>query len=430
MHQVVHPVHGRRAYSFGVLFTLYLLSQMDRQILAILIIPIQRDLHLDDFQSGLLLGPAFGVIYAVLGVPFGVLADRVSRARLIFGGAALWGIGTAACGLAGSFWQIALGRTCIGTGEAALTPASHPTLAALFGNKRSATAISAHNVAAPLGSALAMFVGGTLIVYLGAGINLPVIGHLRNWQVIFVGLGLTTMVVSLFALGIPAQANARHAAAPMRAFLAHVGTHRRIIGAFTLGATGLVVISGSLAALLPTYLNRRFGWELHEIGSALGLLILAFGVPGHLFSGWCVDRLHARGYRDANLRYAEIALAIGGSLTLLALLAPSGMLCLALLAVFFFATFPSMGLCSAGLQIITPPALRGRITALFMLVINLVGLGLGPTLVGFISKYVFADPARIGEALLIVIGGAIPLTLLALHSGRRAMRESAWGEEP
>ena len=119
-----YPSRGRAWYIVAVLTLAYIVSFLDRQILALLIEPIKQVLNLSDTQVGLLLGPAFAVFYVTLGYPAGLLADRKSRKVIITSGIAVWCIMTALCGLARDFRQLFAARVGVGVGEATLTPAA------------------------------------------------------------------------------------------------------------------------------------------------------------------------------------------------------------------------------------------------------------------------------------------------------------------
>ncbi|MGH8237396.1 MAG: MFS transporter, partial [Steroidobacteraceae bacterium] len=157
------PPPARAWWTVAVLTFTYIISFVDRTILGLLIEPIKVELSLNDTQIGLVQGMAFGLFYAVMGLPLGWLADRTSRRGLIAVGAALWCAATAACGLASSFVQLFLARIAVGVGEAALSPAAMSIISDSFPKERRAVPIGVYAAAAALGAGLALIVGGTVI---------------------------------------------------------------------------------------------------------------------------------------------------------------------------------------------------------------------------------------------------------------------------
>ena len=160
---VAYPSVGRAWYIVALLTLAYIISFLDRQIMALLIEPIKMSLDLSDTQVGLLLGPAFAVFYVTLGYPAGMLADRKSRKAIVAAGISVWCIMTALCGLARDFKQLFAARVGVGVGEATLTPAALSMICDCFPPDRRARPISVYMTGISLGSALAYLIGGQLI---------------------------------------------------------------------------------------------------------------------------------------------------------------------------------------------------------------------------------------------------------------------------
>ncbi len=204
MTQASHPPrpdYPSSAYAWYVVVVLtaaYVVSFIDRQILALLVEPIRRDLGLTDTQMGLIMGSAFALFYTILGIPLGWLADRFSRRGIIAAGITIWCLMTAACGLSRNFGQLFLARVGVGVGEAALSPSALSLISDYFPRERRGRAISFYNMGVSLGAGIAMIGGGWII----AGIidapptTLPVVGEIYAWQTVFLVVGLPGLAIA------------------------------------------------------------------------------------------------------------------------------------------------------------------------------------------------------------------------------------------
>src|SRR5688572_3708838 len=185
-------------YVVGVLTVTYTVSFIDRQIMALMIEPIRRDLGITDTQVSLLIGLAFAVFYTLLGVPIARLADRYSRRAIIAAGITVWCLMTAACGLARNYAQLFLARVGVGVGEAALSPSALSMLSDYFPKETRGRAIAVYNTGISLGTGLAMIVGGQVIAHVMAAppVRVPGIGELFSWQTVFLVVGLPGLVMA------------------------------------------------------------------------------------------------------------------------------------------------------------------------------------------------------------------------------------------
>ncbi len=183
------------------------------------------------------------------------------------------------------------------------------------------------------------------------------------------------------------------------------------------------------AAWFPTYFMRIYGWTPAETGLRYGAVIMAGGVLGALTGGTIAARLRARGLLDANIRTGLIALAIAMPAGIAAALAPSAWLALGLVFVFLFGCCMPWGAAAAALQELTPNQMRGQVSAVYLLMLNLIGLGIGPALVAGFTDYLFGRDEAVGLSLALTIALAAPLSALLLWRGcgayRRALAASA-----
>lgn len=418
--------------ALGVLMTAYTVSFIDRTILSLLIPPIQQDLQLSDTAVSLLVGMAFAVFYTFLGIPLGRVADRYNRRNLIAAGIFVWCVMTALCGLARNFWQLFLARVGVGVGEAALSPAAYSLISDLFAREQLGRAIAIYSFGLPIGSGLALLIGGYAIAQIAAmpSLSIPGYGVLSAWQVTFLLVGLPGLLVGLLVLAMrePARRNrlapapsAHGAAAPaeLMGLLAFIGSSRRLLLCQFGGLSLLVIIVYGCTAWMPTFFIRIHGWTATEIGYAYGLIFLTCGTGGLYTGGWLADRWWRAGRTDAHLRVVLCSLLTMTPCFVALPLVPDAWLALALLAMATFTSSLHGGVAGAALQLITPNELRGQMTAVYFFIANLVGLGLGPSAVALLTDYGFGDPAALGASLavLCLVAGP-PGALLILASLR------------
>ena len=431
---------GRHAwYVVGILTLANVSAFIDRQVLGLLVGPIRRDLGISDTQMGVLYGLAFALFYTLLGIPLGRLADRGSR-RLIIGiGIAAWSVMTVLCGLARSYDQLLLARFGVAIGEAALAAPALSLIADYFAPNRRATALSVYSLGIYLGAGLANLVGGAVLARLddSAALQWPIIGAIRPWQSAFVIVGLPGLIVALLMATVR-EPRRRETGQPNDAVaftvgdvVRHLGTNRRAFLCHNLGYALFAMVNFATAAWLPTNLIRTYGWTAARAGLTLGTLTVTVGVLGVVVGGKVADAMLARGQTDAKLRVGIIAalgnLVCGAAYTL----APTAALSVAALVPYnFFASF-AFGAAVAAVQEITPNRMRGQVGALFVSTMTLVGLGVGPSIVGLLTDRVFGSDGAVRYSLLAVtvvgLGAAAGLLGAGLAPYRRSVeRRSEW----
>jgi len=410
----------------GILLIASAMSSVDRQIIALLVEPIRKAFGVSDLQVGLLYGLAFGLFYALFGLPIGWLVDRYPRRLIISAGMTCWSLASAACGMAGTYWHLLAARFGVGMGEAALAPAAYSMIADLFPPRRWGLALGVFITGASIGSALAFMGGGALIARLEAigPVSVPLIGALQPWQMVFVITGLPGVAVALLVLALPEPE--RRQLMPQRGeasgFVDYLQGHRRYYACHFIGFGLVTILTYGSAAWMPAMLMRRFHVGVAEAGLLLGAISVVSAIPGSIFGGWIADRWFAGGARDAHLRY--YAYACLGSAALAAVtffVAGSLVLVLAGYAILHF-FHPFTGPAAAHLQLATPNEFRGRASALFVMVFNLMGMCLGPPLVAVFTDYLFCDPARLSASLGVMYVGVALLAALVFAIGLPAAR--------
>ncbi len=408
--QAPYPPPAVGWYAVSVLLIAYTIAFIDRTILALMVGPIQRDLGISDTAMGLLHGIAFALFYCLLGIPIARLSDRHSRRWIIAVGMAIWSLMTALCGLAKTFWQLFAARVGVGIGEAALSPAAYSMIADLFPPERLGRALGIYSSGVFFGAGIAFIVGGTVVgaVATLGPIHVPLVGDVAAWQAVFFIVGLPGILFALVMLTVPEPVRRTPPASkgqPLSAIVPFLKANAGAIAGHFLGFSLLAVVFNGFIAWAPTQLVRDFGVSAAESGAALGLGLFVCGGSGIIVGGIVADRFAGAGRSDANLR----AGAIGGlGLIPTAIAAPlmPGFESSALVyaAFFFFASFP-FGAAAAALQIMAPPDLRARLSAIYLLVLNLLGIGLGPLVVAAMSDYLLGGKEAIGLAMAIT--GAI-----------------------
>ncbi|MDX1297505.1 MAG: MFS transporter [Pseudomonas sp.] len=435
-----YPSSTRAWVTVAILMLAYVLSFIDRQILNLLVGPIRRDLMISDTQMSLLMGLSFAMFYTVCGIPLGRLADTKSRRGLITIGVLFWSMTTAACGMAKLYWQFLICRIGVGVGEAALSPAAYSLIADSFPAERRATAISVYSMGVYLGSGIAFLLGGLVIQFASAqgDVVLPVIGEVRPWQLIFLILGAAGVLFTLLMLAVK-EPTRRGVGAGVAVPLADVGRYiranRRTVLCHNFGFAGLAFAGYGSAAWVPTFFIRTYGWDAGQVGVIYGSIVAVFGCLGIVFGGRLADWMAKRGSSDANMRVGLYA-AVGAVPFVLAFpLMDNAFWAALLMAPTVFCLSMPFGVAPAAIQEIMPNSMRGQASAIYLFVITLIGLGIGPTAVALVTDYVFADDQALRYSLLIVTSLAVFSSVVLLSMGLKPYRDSVvrlqgWAASP
>lgn len=389
-------------------------------MLGILAGPIIADLKLTDVEFGAIGGLAFALLYSVLGVPLAMLADRTSRSRVIAGALAVWSGFTALCGTATGFGQLFLYRLGVGVGEAGGVAPSYALIADYYPPERRARALAIFSLGIPLGLA-----GGTLIgAYLAAWVN---------WRAAFVAMGIAGLVLVpimlIFVRDLPRPANPQGGQPPLlRTF--PIIARKPAFWLMAAAASCSSLAGYGLALWVPTVLERSFRLGLIERGQFLASIFLIGGTAGVFAGGWFADRL-GQGDRGWYARLPAIAWLITTPTLAIGLLTSDPWLAWPLLLVPNALNILWLGPVTTAVQHLVPQPMRSTASASFLLINNLVGLGVGPTLIGALSV-LFTE--RLGtEALryaaVSVVGFYLIAALLMLLAVKR-LRTDWVDDEP
>ncbi|WP_372073654.1 MFS transporter [Tistrella mobilis] len=401
------PTRHRR-YALTMLFLIYMLNFVDRQIVNILAEPIKRELSLADWQLGSLTGLSFALFYAALALPIARWAERANRARIVALSAIIWSLFTALCGIAQNFAQLFLARVGVGVGEAGCTPASQSLITDYTSKEKRASALAFFSMGIPAGSLVGMMVGGLIADQLG-------------WRASFALVGVPGIILGLLAFfTLPEPRKSAFAAKevqttpPLRDALRELGRNRTYIcltiamvamsfGTYSnLGFLGSHYLRNHAEGLvtLAAAVNDLTGLQLGAtgfLGTALGLIIGIFGAAGTWLGGWVTDRAVRRNLNAYATIPAVAALCLPFAL-LATYLTSNTLAALCLLSLPMMLQSIYYGPIFATVQSLVRPRSRATATAIFLFFANLIGLGLGPLSVGLLSDFL-APSLGSGDAI-------------------------------
>jgi MFS family permease len=410
-------------------------SFIDRQILSLLVKPIKRDLHLSDTEVSLLMGLSFALFYTLFGIFIGRLADRKNRRNIIIVGITIWSAMTSLCAGVGTFFQFFMARLGVGVGEATLAPSAYSMIADMFPKKRLATALSLYSMGIFLGSGLAMLIGSSIVATMPTEgmFTVPIFGEIYPWQMIFLYVGIPGLIIAflLFFVKEPERKNTLQKdgltqkltlSESLKIIFKHKKAYLLMCFATAFGA----LVNYGTNAWIPTFIARTYGWEVPRAGFYYGLVLVVSSIAGVIFGGWYADKLTREGKTDGRLRVG----LIGSLLALIAFVIPflpKAEWVLVAIAIPAFGTSAPFGATTAAIQEIMPNQVRALASSIFLFILNLIGIGLGPTLVALFTDYLFKDEnmIRYSISLLYFIGGGIALllTILALKPYREAIAD-------
>jgi len=402
------PSVGRPAWvALGVLWFVYVLNFLDRQLLSILAKPIQDALHITDGQLGLLGGLYFAFFYCFIAIPVGWLADRTNRVWVVSVACGIWSAATIACGLSRSFGQLAVARMTVGFGEAGGVPPSYAIITDYFPPGRRGMALGIYNLGPPVGAALGIAFGASVAAAF-------------SWRDAFIAIGAVGLVVAAatpFLVKEPRRGGldrAPDAAAPPRVgFWATVrmffSTPTLVLASLGSGVTQIVTYGlGNFAVL---FLMREKGMTLNDVALWYALVV-AIGMGGGIFaSGWLIDR-YTRRSKKAYALLPALSLSLALPLYVAFVWAPSWPLALVLMLGPNFLNYFYLSSSVALVQEEVKPNQRVMSGALLLLVMNFIGMAVGPTYVGAASDFFRA--AHPENSLQIALYTLIPVYLVAI----------------
>ena len=395
---------GARRYALGVLAVVYMFNFIDRQILAILLPAIKTEFQVGDTVLGLLAGTAFALFYVVLGVPIARLADRVNRRNLIALAVAVWSGMTALSGFAANVWQLALARIGVGIGEAGCSPPAHAMIADLYPPAERSAAMGVYTLGISAGIMLAYIAGGWVAQNVG-------------WREAFLIVGLPGLALAAlvrFTVQEPARGAAEQrrdsgAQPALREVAAFLQARNSFIY-MALGAGVSSFVGYAIIFNMPSFMVRSFSTGTAEIGFWLGLIYGLAGGLGFFLGGYLADRIGTHGHKRA-LSFIAVATAISAIFFAAVFLSTIVAWCLALFVLptiisnFYLAPVLSQT------QSLVSLRMRAVASSLVLLIINVIGLLIGPPVTGLISDLLRSSHGdeSLRYALLIVSVVMLPI---------------------
>ncbi|WP_417320092.1 spinster family MFS transporter [Emcibacter sp.] len=423
--RTLHPVNvepdwpsARRGWYAVFILTLSLLVNfLDRGIIALLVPYIKADLDLSDTQLSLIMGFAFVMFYMFAGLPIARFADHGNRKKLIAVGMALWGGATALCGFAKSFGTLFAFRVGVGVGEACTGPASFSLLGDYFPPHKLPRALAFLNFGFMLGTGLAILIGGTLVGILAdlPPVVLPVFGELAVWQLAFILVGIPGLIVSLLMLTVKEPVRRIQGTPPaISEVVAFVVEKRWLYVPLVVGIALNTIVAVGHGMWGPAFFMRTYNWSVETVGLVSGLTFLIIMPIGATIGSMLAERWTRQGHADANMRVVMIALVTSLPFMIAAPLMPYGWMSATLNGIGMFFTALLFGPQNAAIQLTIPNRMRGQISALVLFGLNVIGYGLGPTVLAVITNYVFQDEMQIGYAMATSYAVISPIALFVL----------------
>jgi MFS family permease len=304
-------------------------------------------------------------------------------------------------------------------------------IADYFPKDKLGRALGVYQSGAFLGVGLALIFGGLAIRFAATAdkVSLPLVGVVAPWQLAFMAIGLPGILVAalMFLVKEPVRqgiATAKDNEISLGQAFRFAFERKRVFFAHYTGFALLALPMTTLATWVPAYFMRVVGLSPPETGLKLGLIVLIFSPIGVISGGWLADTLFKRGKSDAALRVAVAAAVFMVPLSIFATNISDPVLALAVMAPFAFGASISMGLAPTALQLVTPNRLRGQISAAWMLFLNIITAGLGPTAVGWINDTVFGDPMAVGQSIALVNTVSVMVGGLILWATWKPFREA------
>jgi predicted MFS family arabinose efflux permease len=410
VHDTVTPVKvglldysrpGYRAYVLAVLTAVYIFSYIDRKVLFILQEPIKLEFGLSDSQLGLLTGFTFTLFYAFFGIPIARMADKGVRRTVVALAVSTWSLMTAICGLAQSYLFLLTARIGVAIGEAGGSPPSHSMISDIFPAAQRGRAMSIYTTGVYLGVLVGFLIGGWITQYFG-------------WRTAFLVVGLPGLLMGLLVWltvkeperKLSSTEKADDEAPPLSEVLRSLWALRSF-RYMVLGASMSAFFANSMIGWMPSFLMRSHSMPIAEVGTWLALILGLAGVVGALLGGYLGDRLGDRDKRWYPLVPA-LAMLIALPFTALTFWVDGKYLALIMYVIPVLVSGIYSGPVLAMIHTLAHPRSRAMASAIFFLVQNMIGAGLGPLVVGVASDLL--APQFAGEALRYALLVSLPIS--------------------
>lgn len=401
-------------WALFLLGLLYILSFVDRFILALLVQPIKLRFEASDAQIGLLFGTSFALFYAICGLPLARYADTGNRILLIVVGALVWSLMTIGSAFAGSFMILLLMRTGVAIGEAALTPAAYSIIGDIFPPKRRVLAASIYTAAGMGGAGGSYIIGGMIISSVNNMPDVTAGSLLEPWQMVLIIVGIPGVILAAlfgFTVGRHTQRSqdGGHKAGLGEVWEYFLANKILLLGLF--GGAGFAQAIGYTSfGWMPEVLRRDLNWPIQNAGYAIGLMGIVSGCGGTLLVPQIPKMLQRAGVTSAHGLTSLVAVLLGTAFAVIAVFQDDGRTLICLLGAGLFLITGATSNIIVSTQELIPQDKRALAVAAFLLCITALGLGLGPYTAAFIASLLPEGPGQMRHAMAITFMAAAALS--------------------
>lgn len=401
-------------YALSLLAFVYVLNFIDRQIIYILFPAIKKEFSFTDIQLALLGGTSFAIFYTALGIPFGRIADKSSRTKMIAIGLAVWSLFSGLTGFANSFWTLFLCRLMVGVGEATLGPAALSLLADYFPSDKRAAVSSIYSLGIAIGAGLAAILGGKIV------------GWDWGWRWAFYIVGFPGIIFALFVFvlrekprGITETQDVNYTSSDWKKLF----TNKALIFLY-LGYALLGLATNNLSIWGATFFSRVHGFGIPLIGFWGGILTIAAGVPAMLFGGYIAD-IFRRKSRGGRMFYSSFLSLVSVPFWLLILWTNNVYLIIFGTLILLLAALGWLGAAAADVIEIAGVHLRGLGIAIYFFAVNVSAYLIGSPLIGFLNdKFGATQNPQMMRYALLVCPISCALSALMLYLGSKTLERS------
>ena len=408
-------MHSKKINTYGwyvafILLIGFTFSFIDRQVLNLLVVPIQNDLNITDTQISALQGLAFVITYVGLCVPIGRIIDKTHRVSVMIIGLLVWSFATVACGFSKNYISMFIARMGIGAGESTVHPGSISILGDYFDSDKIASPMSIYLLGPYLGAGIAMIFGAQVLDWtsqMDSNIVLPIIGEVAPWQLTFIAVGLPGILVACLFLTIREPKRRikeieSNEAPSFKKIAEYIKNNWQVYGAIIIGNSCLIILLYGLQSWVPTMLLRVYEWDLIQSGRIYGLIAMLAGSAGVLSGPFVLKFMNKKNINAPHFKLAIFGISMASvSLVLLPFQANVNIALIFVTLASFFVTLPLAGTSSA-MVIVSPNRIRGVITGIYVVITSIFGLVLGPFLVASSTDFIFQDPTAVAKSLALV----------------------------
>lgn len=410
----------------------YTFAFVDRMALSLVIDPIRHDFHLTETQVSALAGASFVISFVVFSFPFGRWVDRRSRRDAMSLGVVLWSVAMIGSGLATRFWPLVGNRMLLGAGEASVNPAAYSMIPDCFPPRRRTFAMAIFASGAAVGGGIGVYLGSLFLHWAEAARPvLPLFGRLPAWRLLFIAMGLPGLAVAALVYFVVREPARRDVVEPAdrtpsgQGAAAYLRRHARLFTMMFVGFSGFAINNYGFTVWGPSYFMRVHHLSVAQVGLLAGLGFAVFGTAGMLTAGLWSDRLIKAGRAEAPIWVALRAAWIQAPLFLGAYLSPWTVPAIVLYCAGMFAASMVGGLQGAMVQVLTPNRLRGQAGAVYLTTVNLLGLGVAPTLTALMTDYVFGGPTGVGKSLAVTSAVSLAMSSILIALSMKSARTRA-----